>query len=281
MKKALALCSLIFALSFFSCTDVIDVAVPTAPPRLVVEASLDWQKFTPGNQQSIKLSISTPFFENLDANPASGAMVKVTRDSDGAEYLFTESIDGTYVTSSFEPLLGEAYTLQIDYEGETYIARETVQSVVRIDDVFQTRENGFDKDALEVNVIFTDPANIANYYLIKFQRRGDLLPTLFDIKDEFTDGNAINIIYEKLSDEDTGETEFEPGDVVDIELLGISEQYYDYIRLLIEQSGSSGDIFSTIPAEIRGNCINLTDPENYAFGYFRLTEVDVQVYTFE
>ena len=28
----------------FSCTDVVDVAVPTEASRLVIEASLDWEK---------------------------------------------------------------------------------------------------------------------------------------------------------------------------------------------------------------------------------------------
>ncbi len=69
--------------------------------------------------------------------------------------------------------------------------------------------------------------------------------------------------------------------MVDIRLNGISSQYYDYIRLLIEQSGNTGNLFSTIPADLRGNCINLTNPDNYAYGYFRLTEVDERVYTFE
>jgi len=153
--------------------------------------------------------------------------------------------------------------------------------VVPIDSVFQSTDNGFDKEALEVNVLFTDPANVPNFYLAKFQRRGDLFPTLFDIKDEFTDGNQIKIIYERLDNEDTGEMEFEPGDVLEIDLNGISSQYYDYIRLLIEQSGNSGNLFSTIPADLRGNCINVTNPDNFAYGYFRLTEVDKRVYTFE
>jgi hypothetical protein len=171
--------------------------------------------------------------------------------------------------------------LEVVYEGETYTARETMTPVVAIDSVFQSTDNGFDQNALEVNVLFTDPAIIPNFYLARFERRGDLFPTLFDIKDEFTDGNQIRIIYERFDNEDTGEREFEPGDIVDISLNGISSQYYDYIRLLIEQTGNTGNLFTTIPADLRGNCINITNPDNYAYGYFRLTEVDKRIYTFE
>ncbi len=281
MNRIALIVVLLFAIGFTSCTDVIDVDVPTAPPRLVIEASIDWQKGTSGNFQRVRLSTSTPFFENLQESPVVGASVRITNDVEGTEFVFQDEEDGNYFTGSFIPKLGQSYTLQVDYDGETYIAKETMIPVVPIDSVFQSTDNGFDKEALEVNVLFTDPANVPNFYLAKFQRRGDLFPTLFDIKDEFTDGNQIKIIYERLDNEDTGEMEFEPGDVLEIDLNGISSQYYDYIRLLIEQSGNSGNLFSTIPADLRGNCINVTNPDNFAYGYFRLTEVDKRVYTFE
>jgi hypothetical protein len=281
MKRSVLIFVILIGLGFASCTDVIDVEVPTAPPRLVIEASIDWEKGTTGSRQQINLSTSTPFFDNLQESPVTGALVKITNDDDRTEFLFRDQNDGSYVTSSFVPKIGQSYTLEIEHRGETYIAQETMIPVVEIDDVFQSADNGFDKNALEVNVLFTDPPNVPNFYLAKFQRRGDLFPTLFDIRDEFTDGNQIKIIYERIENEDTGEKEFVPGDIVDISLIGISSQYYDFIRLLNSQSGNTGNLFSTIPAEIKGNCVNMTNPDNYAFGYFRLTEVDKEVYTFE
>ncbi|WKK65512.1 DUF4249 domain-containing protein [Lutimonas zeaxanthinifaciens] len=274
---------LVFALNFifYSCTDVIDVDVPVAPPRLVIEASMDWVKGTDGSEQLIKLSTSTPYFENLQETPVTGASVKVINDSDLTEFIFTDQNNGTYTTGNFIPALGQSYTLEILYDNEIYRASETMTAVTEITSVFQSRDNGFDKNALEVNIEWNDPADIENFYLTKFKRRGDLLQTLFDLKDEFTNGNRMTIFYEKLNDDDSGETEFQPGDVVDIYLHGISEQYYNYIRLLIQQSGGPGGPFSTTPAEIKGNCINISNPENYAFGYFRLTEVDKKVYIFE
>ncbi len=280
MKSSIKIFSLIFSLFLASCTDVIDVEVPEAPPRLVIEASMDWQKGTSGNSQTVKLSLSTPYFDNLLETPVTGASVKVINNENQTEVIFTDMNDGDYVTDSFEPVMGNSYTLMVNYDGDLYLATETMTSVSPISDVYQSTENGFSKDALEVNIEFFDPAGVENFYLAKFQRRGDKFQTLFDIKDEFTDGNKMSIFYEKLENEDTGETEFQPGDIVDIELLGLSSPYYNYIKLLIEQSQSGGP-FSTIPAEIKGNCINQTNPDNYAFGYFRVSEVDKRVYIFE
>ena len=280
MKSYILKLSFAISLLFMSCTDVIDVEVPEAAPRLVVEASLDWEKGTIGNSQIIKLSMSTPYFDNLLETPVTGASVKVINDTDQSEVIFTDLNNGNYSTQVFVPVMGQSYTLMVFYNEELYLASETMTPVTDITKVFQSRENGFDKEALEVNIEFIDPEGIANFYLSKFQRRGDTFQTLFDVKDEFTDGNKMSIFYEKLEDEDAGEMEFVPGDIVDISLLGLSEPYYNYIKLLREQSQSGGP-FSTIPAEIKGNCINQSKPENYAFGYFRLSEVDKRVYTFE
>jgi len=281
MKKVALICFLIALSLPFGCTDVIEVDVPDAPPRLVIEASINWRRDTPGNVQEIKLSLSTPFFDNLQESPVAGASVKVIKEDDLREIIFTDQNNGTYTTDQFIAEMGQSYTLEVIYDNEVFRASEVLTSVTRISSVYQSTENGFDNNALEVNIDFEDPKDVKNFYLTRFQRRGDLLPTLFDLKDEFTDGNLMTIFYEKLNNDNTGEKEFEPGDIVDIDLYGISEQYYNYIRLLIQQSGGAGGPFSTIPAEIKGNCVNLTDPDNYAFGYFRLTAYDKRTYQFE
>ena len=274
---------IVFTLGFLltSCEDTIDVDVPTAQARLVVEASLDWEKGTTGNVQSISLSMSTPFFDTDQDTSVTGAIVTVTNEDSGEVFPFDDNNDGTYSTSTFVPILNNTYHLEIVYDGETYEATETLMSVSDINEVNQSIEGGFDDELLELNLYFTDPANIENFYLIKYDVEGDLFPYLEDVSDEFTDGNEIHDFLEKDDDEDSEETPFEAGDVVNISLYGISEQYYNFIRLLIEQHGSQGDPFSSTAALIRGNCINPTNPDNYAFGYFRVTEVDTATYTFE
>jgi len=265
---------------FTSCTDVIEVDVPEAPPRLVIEASLDWEKSRFGNVQVIKLSQSTPFFDANSLSPVTGASVKVTNDTNNVEFIFEDQNDGTYSILTFVPIIDQSYTLEVIYNGETYIAQETLTSVPDINSIYQSTTEGFNDEVLEVNVLFDDPADIENFYLFRFQERGDLLPDLLDISDEFTDGNEMRVFYEKEEDSDINQKEFEIGDVVDINFYGISERYFNYIRLLNEQYGSSGDPFSSAPVPLRGNCTNPTNPDNYAFGYFRLTQVVTESYTF-
>ena len=266
------------ALLFVACTEVIDVDVPVAEARLVVEASIDWEKGTSGNTQIIKLSTSTPFFDENKSSIVSSASVKVTDNTSNQEFTFVDQQNGEYLCSDFVPVLNHSYTLSIEYDGESYTAVETLMSVTEIDRIEQSTEDGFDDEAIELNMFVPDPADEDNYYLIKFHEEGDLLVKLFDVDDEFVDGNEMKFFIEKLDDEDTGEEEFIAGDIVHLNLYGISEAYYNYIRILIEQT-EAGDIFSTIPVAIKGNCINPANPENYAFGYFRLTQVDKTTYT--
>ncbi|MFD1292311.1 DUF4249 domain-containing protein [Lutibacter holmesii] len=254
-----------------SCTDVIEVEVPEAAPKLVIEASIDWEKGTTGSVQTINLSLSTPYFDEDQLNPVTNATVKVTNNATGAVFNFTNQNNGSYRTYNFKPVVNNEYDLEVVYNNETYTATETLMPVVAIDEVYQSIDEGFDKDALEVNVLFTDPAGIENFYLMKFQRKGGYLAELFDISDEFTDGNQMSIFYE--------DEEFVVGDMIDIQLFGISKQYYNYIRLLIEQA-SDGGPFATIPAQLKGNCINTSNPENNAYGYFRLTQVAKESITF-
>tara|TARA_R110002049_G_scaffold277139_4_gene455489 strand:- start:597 stop:1445 length:849 start_codon:yes stop_codon:yes gene_type:complete len=265
-----------------SCTDVIDVEVPIAAERLVVEASLDWQKGTTGNHQTIKLSTSTPYFDTTINDIVIGASIKVTNTSSNEEYIFVDQSDGTYTISNFVPVINDIYTLEVIYNDEVYTATETMTAVPAINRVEQSLEGGFDDEVLDVTIFWDDPEDEENFYFIKFYEEGGLFPWLEVGSDEFSNGNEMDEFFENDKEDDDGNiTEFLPGDVVDISLYGISERYYNFLQLLIEQYYSGGDPFSSIPAEIRGNCINTTNSDNYAFGYFRLAEFDTVNYTFE
>ena len=239
---------LIAILSLTSCTDVIELDVPSEAPRLVIEASINWEKETIGNNQRIKLSKSTPYFDTNGAEPVLGASVKITNDTNGAVFIFTDNSDGTYSTDSFVPVVNNSYTLEVINEGETYVAQENLIAVPSILSVYQSTDYFF-QDLLEVNFEFLDPIDEVNYYYIKFQEQADLLPSLSTLKDEFINGNLITISNERRENEDINQVAYAPGDVVDMELYGISKEYYDYMTILINQSESGGP-FDTTPVAL-------------------------------
>ena len=90
----------------------------------------------------------------------------------------------------------------------------------------------------------------------------------------------ITIANERRENENVNQVAYAAGDLVDMELYGISKRYYDYMTILINQSESRGP-FNTNPIPLRASCINANKPDSNPYGYFRITEVSKATYMFE
>lgn len=267
-------CGFILLVSIFiSCTEVVNIDVPNAGPRLVIEASINWEKGTTGNNQTIKLSTSTAYFDSNPDTPVTGAMVMVIKDSDGTQFNFTDQNNGEYITSNFVPEIGASYTLTINYNGNTYQAKETLTGVNSIKRVEQ--EDGFNEDEYRVKVFIDDPKDEANFYFGEFTQNNVKVPSLAIIDDEFTNGNEAFLLH--IDELNT------VGTTVNIKVFGVSERFHNYIQLLIEQSGTSGGggPFQATPAKLNGNCKNINNPDEDVLGYFRLSEFTKTDYTIQ
>ncbi|WP_299229514.1 DUF4249 domain-containing protein [uncultured Psychroserpens sp.] len=268
MKKLIYILIIIFA---YSCEDVIDLEVPTSEPKLVIDASINWFKGTFGNEQSIKLSLTAPFFED-DIPPANNAQVIITDENNNTYNFFEEGSSGIYINNTFQPEINRTYNLTVIYNGETYVATETLKSVSEIDRVEQELDGGFTGDETEIKAFFTDPVDEENYYFFEFIPSLPVLPTLDTFEDEFVNGNEIFGFYV--------EEDLNPGQNVIIRNYGVSERFYEFMFILLQQTDDGGGgPFETQPATVRGNCINQTNPDNFPLGYFRLSEVDEFIYT--
>tara|TARA_R100000935_G_scaffold15157_1_gene30165 strand:- start:785 stop:1594 length:810 start_codon:yes stop_codon:yes gene_type:complete len=267
MPKHYILLILIF--SFYSCEEVVEIDLQESTPRLVVEASIIWEKGTNGNTQIISLSTTTPYF-NTDISPAIDAIVVVISSS-GETYNFDEVDPGIYVNTNFLPEINKEYRLRIRYNNEVYTAIETMTTVVELEDVEQTTNGGFSGNDIELKAYFNDPAEISNYYLFRFIYE-DLSVQIYD--DEFTNGNRT---FAYFSNED-----LKAGDEVSFEIQGISQSFYEYLYILSSQAGeNNGGPFQTQPTTVRGNLINETNEDNFAFGYFRLSQSTKLNYTIQ
>lgn len=271
MKKIIYI--LLLSLTIYSCEDVIQVDLDTAETRLVIDASINWQKNTDGKTQQIRLSLTAPFF-NDTIPPATGATVHI-KDTNNNTFVFIEdAATGIYKNNTFIPVINGTYTLHIVYNNEVYTASETLTSVVPIDSVEQKNDGGFAGDEIEIKAFYNDPQNVENYYLFAFTvpSRNNIELNVYE--DRFTDGNRNFAFY-------SGE-ELQSGDQLIIKNYGISKRTFNYLNILLQQSDdSSGDPFENQPATVRGNCVNQTNPDHYPLGYFRLSETDSLTYTIQ
>lgn len=252
------ICICIFGL--ISCEEVVDVDLQQSGPRLVVEASILWEKGTSGNTQIIHLTTTTPFFQS-EITPAEEASVQIESTS-GEIFIFNEEDPGIYVNNNFEPALNKTYQLTIQYNNETYTASESMIPVTDLEEVEQTFNGGFSGEDIELKAYFQDPADVENYYLFKFFFEDTSLQIY---NDQFTNGNRT---FAYFSDSD-----LKIGDQVNFEIQGISGRFYEYLYILSSQAGeNNGGPFQTQPTTVRGNIVNQTNPDNFAFGYFRLSQ---------
>lgn len=274
MKNIINLIIVLFTAVFFnSCTDVVDIPLNTDKSRLVIDASINWQKGTTGNNQVIKLSTTTDFYTN--AIPmVSGATVYIKNSSNGIFNFIETPNTGIYLCGNFVPVMNETYNLTVINKGQTYTATETLKSVASITSVTQEVQAGLGKDLLKIKTLFDNPNYTDNYYLYKYKFTKKLKPEYSVDDDLFFQGSTF---FSMVLEGDA-----KAGEQVEITHFGISKSDFNYMTILLNVSGSSGGgPFQTPPATVKGNIKNQTNFDNYPLGYFRVSESDVRNYTIQ
>jgi hypothetical protein len=272
MKTSIKYFILVISFAFFSCEEVVDVNLNKSEPKLVIDASIKWEKGTTGNDQTIRLTTTGDYFNNT-VPVANGAIVTIT-DSNNTIFNFIEDgISGNYKCTNFNPTLNGIYTLSVSYNGQTYTSTDKLYPVPTITTIEQDL-GGFTGNDIELKFNFQDNGAEENFYLEEYRVPFKPFPLLGVFNDEFTNGNQM---FSLLIDSD-----LETGQTINFTLHGISERYHNYMDILIGISGGlSNGPFSTPPATVKGNIINQTNSSNYPLGYFRLSEVDVRNYTIQ
>ncbi len=273
MKKLSYISVLTLFLTFVSCEKVIDVNLQNGEPRLVVEASINWYADTNGSEQRIKLSTTTDYFSNT-IPPVSGATVYITNSSSQIFTFLEEETPGIYKCHDFIPFVGENYTLTVIYQGETYTATETLLNTPTVKRVEQKNDGGILGNEIEVKFFFDDLANETNYYFIRIDDPYKVIPEYGVLEDRFFQNNEMFGLY--FSED------LKTGDNLKFTINGVSRNYYNYMNILLAQTGSNSmGPFSTPTSTTRGNVVNQTNFNNFALGYFRLSKTEVEEYVIE
>ncbi len=271
MNKFSIYLSLFLAIIFHSsCEDVVDIPLENANPKLVIDANIKWQKGTAGETQTIKLSLTNDFYTDEIAF-ASGAIVTVTNSSNTVFDFVQVPNTGDYICSNFVPVINENYTLKVIYQGQEYTSTSTFLATPPILYVQQETVPGIDgKDEIQIKFFFQDNGAENNFYLLGVKNSKKSLPEYGVVSDEFFQGNVMFGFYA---------SQVEKGKIIRVSLEGITNSYFNYMTKLIAiSSTNAGNPFATPPATLRGNILNKTDNENYALGYFSLSETDFRDY---
>jgi hypothetical protein len=238
----------------------------------------------------IALSETNSFFEELPVTQAENIQIQVERFTDDGILIesFISSLaeetpgSGIYIPdpdATFDQRIPTVFlneyvrfTLQIRHKERQYVAQTWYEPVVPIDFLLQGRATLFEGDETEVIVSFTDPAGKGDYYLFDFGR-AEFLVT----EDTFYDGQIFQFSY-------FYEDPIEPGTELEIGIMGSDITFYNYMDLLIEQSGDQQGPFQTPVATVRGNVVDVTGlnnqdrvdnadrPDIFPLGYFAIVQ---------
>ncbi len=303
----------IVTLLLSSCEDPISIDLEEGPSQLTVDGFikfyLDSEALNLGVEtQIIKLRKTTAYFNNKPAPPALGAEVTVT-DLLGRTFIFKDlnsngnyEYNGPFVLSFTNPPLGfpgNAYRLNIKYEGEEYEAKaymdsvpkldslsfvfkeqlirgpDTLQAGYIIDNILSKENDGIYYPTKDIkgegtcywfktfknNVFYNNPHNMLTAYDAAFGPGSDHVPFVLPI-------------VHSLSPE-----RFYQGDTVRVECWSIGLPTYYFLNMAQIQMTNEG-LFATPPTNVPSNIENKNkNSKNKAVGWFsaaaisRVTEI--------
>ncbi|MDA8589325.1 DUF4249 domain-containing protein [Flavobacteriaceae bacterium] len=258
---------IILIIIFHSCEKVIDIETEFDDKRLVIDANISKHRDSIDGIASVKLSETIPYFSDQESI-VKNALVKIKTNQ--IVYNLVYNNDKKEYSSIIENINKEEFVLSIIRNENTYTSSEKLITTPKIKSVIFGDRKSLNKDEVELRVTFIDPPEKGNYYLWKFgpKKSGkyDYLPAL----DKYINGNEFTFSFF------IDKTEYlQNSDFINIEINGISENYYNYLNILTSQAGAqNGRPFSTSSSIIKGNISNLVSEEKFPLGYFRVYEFD-------
>ena len=252
----------LFPVIFYGCEKVIEVNLNEAAPKIVIEGNIS----SDNNFAEVKISMTSSYFDTLPGDKVSGAKVVVT-DNEGGKFIFRETKEGLYKSPGISLKQGNTYQLSVESGNEIFLATSKLNSPVPIDSVKTFYEPGssFIDEGYYLNVYFTDPKGVENFYRIKVFRNGKEKKSTDDFivfNDRYVEGNNVKITL--FNDP------YEINDTVRVQLISLDKDAFEFHRTFI-------DLVNTNPGSAAPANPN-TNFSNGALGYFSAWSSDNAVF---
>ena len=258
------------------CTEIIELDLETENERLVVDAVLSNQD----KSFIVKLSRSVPYFSTEPAPPVNHAQIEIINENTKHRIELTEDtlLSGIYHSKAIPGLLVPGDTLKllinnVDLKGngevENYWATAEMPEAVKLD----SAEIVYNSDRIIWQILanFQDPKDINNFYQFKVVQNDNVLTRRPDdiriYSDELIDGNYVNGGWMHTIDAGSEKPQFVDGDKIALQLISISETYFNFITAIHLETNTSVPLFDGPAANAQGNI------SGNALGIFTLTAV--------
>ncbi|MEO6719142.1 MAG: DUF4249 domain-containing protein [Ferruginibacter sp.] len=280
----------IIALTLQACIKQVDVVTRNEKPILVVEGSIT----TDTVLYTVRLTYSGPITssENIPGQYLEkDAKVTIVDDLGNATELVYKS-DGNYETtdSLYRGKVGRTYGVTVVLkDGKKYVSTpEKIKAPVPISKINVDFVSKFDMNLpsyMNVSVNAQDPAGEENYYRWTFYtwllRQTKGVGCGFGcIMYEYCYQKYIENEVHLLSDASINGNEIKKQTVgrcyiytygnpaIDIVQTSLTREAYQFWKSYQDQLTRTGSILDPLPATIKGNVYNASDPTDFALGYF-------------
>lgn len=273
-----------------SCEDVIELELPTDDNRLVVDGLLRVDKTQEFIDVRITLRETSNFYEENLPTTAESVQIhygvlngnNLFENASTSQLMEEEPGTGIYVPdtnlatdqriSTTAAEQGTTFVLEVTHKGRHYFAQTLYAPSVPLDNLEQGDGTLFDEDETEIVVTFSDDPSNDNFYVFDFGY-GEFLT----VEDQFFQGQQFQFSY-------FYDDSLQPGQIIEVSILGATKDFYDYIGLIVDQTTNSNGVFGTPVATVRGNVVDITgqdlidvlnnlgQPNDYALGYFAVTQ---------
>jgi len=252
---------LIFAsVGFFSsCQKVIELDLNTSSPQIVIQGSVTDQ----AGPYKVKIS-KTVNFDAVNTFPkVTNAKVTISDNVGNSEQLI-QLTDSTYATTLLQGTPDRTYTLTVEIDGTTYLAKSTMPNPVKIDSIYFEKSRFGNSN--QTTIKFHDPANIENYYRLVQLINNKQRVGFQVITDELFQGQTMSYSFMSFRNSQDESNVLKTGDKETIQLECIDNGAYEYFR-----TAGRGGAQSASPANPVSNI------SNGALGYFDAYSVSEKV----
>ncbi|MBT1706063.1 DUF4249 domain-containing protein [Chryseosolibacter indicus] len=281
-KQALILLVIVTFLSLASCLpDSLDVeGIPEVKPQIVVST-----QFVPDRSLAVLLTKTFGALEPVNDSVPSALLTQIVVNDavvsisgpNGADTLFNLG-NGVYGGIFIPFQSGEEYTLNVTSAALGNVtATTTVKSIVSFNEIeADLYYNGFGDTLAQINYQIRDVLLDKNYYMLNVQEveRADVIENMINPR-----------AYTRLLDDAgfAGQTyaesfrvvtrDYMPGDTIAVSLSNVSEEYYNFIKLRLDNR------FSFV--EFLGEPINYPSNVRGGKGFFNLHVPDFRFFVLQ
>ncbi len=252
MNKIYLSLILILFVSLSSCVEEIDLILDGDDRKQLV---VDGMITTDTTSHIVDLSKTAPYFSKEQTERVSGAEVTISDDLGNVFYLY-ETEPGIYKTdTNVYGLAGRTYTLNINYDGESYYSESTMKRVMEADSLSYK----WDEVREQYIILFygQEPKGKGDIYMWHLYRNGKLITDTINkvlfTDDEFFDGTYIEGWEINHCSHDYNIQKY---DTVTVDTHSITEDALLFFTGLLSESGYSSNPFSPPPANIHSNISN-------------------------